>query len=59
LAADNGLGYILLAFRAESAHEIDDKAYHQNQANPAAADDRTSKVKPAAAEQQKKNQYKQ
>lgn len=49
------VGNILLGSRAESAHEIDDKAYHQNQANPAAADDRTSKVKPAAAEQKKKN----
>ena len=48
-------GDIPLAFRAESAHQIDDKAYGQNQANPAAAEDRTSKVKPAAAEQQKKN----
>jgi hypothetical protein len=44
-------GDILLTFRAESAHEKDDKAYQQNQANPAAADGRTSKVKPAAAEQ--------
>jgi hypothetical protein len=42
---------ILLAFRAESAQEIDDKAYHQNQAKPAAADDGTTKVKPAATEQ--------
>jgi hypothetical protein len=48
---------ILLAFRAESAREIDDKAYQQNQANPAAADSRTSKIKPAAAEQKKKNKY--
>jgi hypothetical protein len=46
---------ILWAFRAESAHEIDDKAYRQNQANPAAADDGTAKVKPAAAEQEKQN----
>jgi hypothetical protein len=53
------LGDIPLAFGTKSAHEIDDKANHQKQANPAAADDRTSKVKPAAAEQQKKNQYKQ
>ncbi|MGD0207997.1 MAG: hypothetical protein ABSC89_10365 [Verrucomicrobiota bacterium] len=46
---------ILWAFRAESAHEIDNKAYRQKQANPAAADDGTSKVKPAAAEQEKQN----
>jgi hypothetical protein len=44
-----------LVFRAESTHEIDDKAYHQNQANPTAADDRTSKVKSAAAEEKQKN----
>ncbi len=43
----------LWAFRAESAHEIDDQAYRQNQAKPAAADDGTAKVKPAAAEQEK------
>jgi hypothetical protein len=42
---------------AESAHHIDDKAYHQNQAKPAAADGRTSKVKPAATEQEKQNNY--
>lgn len=48
----------LLASRAaESAHHIDDKAYHQNQAKPAAADGRTSKVKPAATEQEKQNNY--
>jgi hypothetical protein len=46
---------ILLTFCAESAHGIDDKAYHQNQPKPSAADDGTSKVKPAAAEQKKKN----
>jgi hypothetical protein len=49
-------GDILLRFRAaESAHEIDDKAYHQNQTNPAAADRRAPKVKPAPTAQQKKN----
>ena len=53
-ATDRGRA-ILWAFRAESAHEIDDKAYRQKQANPAAADDGTSKVKPAAAEQEKQN----
>jgi hypothetical protein len=45
----------LRAPRTESAHEIDDKAYHQNQTNPAAADSRAPKVKPAPTEQQKKN----
>jgi DNA-binding transcriptional regulator of glucitol operon len=46
------------AFRgAESAHEIDDKAYQQNQADPAAANDGTTKVKPAAAEQEKQNHH--
>ena len=34
---------------AESAREIDDKAYQQNQAKPA-ADDGATKVKSAAAE---------
>jgi hypothetical protein len=50
------VGDILLGSRAESAHEIDDEAYHQNQANPAATDDRTSEIEPAAAEQKKKNE---
>jgi hypothetical protein len=54
-AGEGGRRAILWAFRAESAHEIDDKAYRQNQAKPAAADDGTAKVKPAAAEQEKKN----
>jgi hypothetical protein len=35
---------------AESACEIDDKAYQQNQPKAAAADDGTTKVKSAAAE---------
>ena len=49
---------ILSAFRgAESAHEKDDKAYQQNQAKPAAADDGATKVKPAAAEQEKQNHH--
>jgi hypothetical protein len=48
-------GNIPLAFRAESAHEIDDKGYQQDQANAAAADEGTSKVKPAATEQEEKN----
>ena len=41
--------------RAESAQEIDGEAYQQNQTKPAAADDGAAKVKPAAAEQEKKN----
>ena len=45
-----------LGFRAaESAHDIDDKADQQNQAKPSAADNRATKVKPAAAEQEKQN----
>jgi hypothetical protein len=47
----------LWAFRAESAQEINNQAYRENQAKPAAADDRTAKVKPAAAEQEKTNKY--
>lgn len=50
------MGDILLVSRAESAHDIDDKADHQNQANTAAADDRTAKIKSAAAEQKQKNE---
>lgn len=46
---------MLSALRAESAHEIDNKGYHQNKANPAAADNRATKVKPAAAEQKNEN----
>jgi hypothetical protein len=44
-----------VTFSAESAHEIDDKAYRQNQTNPTAAENRSSPVKSAPAEQQKKN----
>ena len=47
----------LWASRAESAQEKDDKAYRQNQAKPTAADDGTTKVKPAAAEQEKQNNH--
>jgi hypothetical protein len=48
----------LLAFRAaKSAHEIDDEADQQNQAKPAAADNGTSKVKSAAAEQEKQDNH--
>jgi len=47
---------ILLAFRgAESTREKDDKAYQQNQAKPAAADDGTAKIKPTTTEQEKQN----
>jgi hypothetical protein len=38
-------------FRAKSTHAIDDQADHQNQAKSAAANDRSTKVKPTAAEQ--------
>jgi hypothetical protein len=44
-----------LISRAESAHEINNDAYQQYQADPAAADGRPAKVKSAAAEQKKKN----
>jgi hypothetical protein len=54
-----GCNPTLLTFRAaESAHAIDNKAYEQNQAQPAAADDRTAKVKPTATEQEKQNNHK-
>jgi hypothetical protein len=47
----------LLTFQtAESAREINDKAYQQYQANSAAADDGTAKIKPTTAEQNKENQ---
>jgi len=48
----------LSTFRAKSAHAINDEADYQKQANPAATDDRPAKVKPAAAEHKKKNNYK-
>ena len=54
-AAINPCAPGLLVSRAESAQEIDNEAYHQNQAKPAAANDGTAKVKPAAAEQEKKD----
>ena len=47
----------LLTFLTEPAHEVDDEAYQQNQAKPAAADDGTAKVKSAAAEQEKQNNH--
>jgi hypothetical protein len=47
----------LWAAGAESAHDKDDQANQQNQAKPAAADDRPAKVKSAAAKQEEKNQH--
>ena len=50
----------LSTFRAaESAHEINDQTDQQNQAKPAATDDGTAKVKPAAAKQEKQNNQEQ
>jgi hypothetical protein len=50
--------YVPSVFRgAESARKKDDKTYQQNQAKPATADDRTAKIKPAAAEQKKQNNH--
>jgi len=37
-----------LTFRAESAHDINDQANHEDQANPAAADGGSPKVKATA-----------
>jgi hypothetical protein len=45
----------LSVFCAESAEAIDDQAYQQNQAKPAATDDGTAKIKTAATEQEKQN----
>jgi len=42
--------------RAEAAHDVNDKANQHDQADPAAADVRTAKVKSAAAEQKAKYQ---
>jgi hypothetical protein len=45
---------LLLVFRTtESACEIDDKAYQQDQADSATADGGTAEVKSAAAKQKK------
>jgi hypothetical protein len=49
----------LLVAPTKSAHQIDDKADQQNQANPSSADDGPSKVKTAAAEQDEKDHYKE
>ena len=43
----------------ESAHKIYYKAYHQNQAEAAAADGGPSKVKTASAEHEKQNKDKE
>jgi hypothetical protein len=45
LSANRADWLIRLAFCAESAHDKDDHAYQQNQANPAAADGGTTKSK--------------
>jgi hypothetical protein len=51
---------VLLAFRgAEPTHDPDDKAYQQNQAKAAASDHGATKIKPAAAEQEKENYHEQ
>jgi hypothetical protein len=47
----------LRVLRAECAQEIGNQAYRQNQAKPAATNDGTAKVKPAAAEQEKQYNY--
>jgi hypothetical protein len=49
----------LRAPRTESTQKIYDKAYHQNQAEAAAADGGPSKVKTAAAEHEKQNKDKE
>ena len=48
---------MLWTFRAESPGEKDDKAYQQNQAKPATADDGAAKVKPATSKQEEKNNH--
>ena len=51
-------GFIVLGSRTKSAHQKDDKADQQNQANPSSADEGPSNVKTAAAEQNKKDKDK-
>jgi len=46
-----------LRFRAKSAHEKDNQADQQDQAEATAADGRTANIKTAAAEQEKKDNY--
>ena len=48
-----------MGFLCGIRQEINDQAYRQNQANPAAANDGAAKVKSAAAEQENENQYEQ
>ena len=45
--------------RAEPAHHKNDQANQQNEANASSANDGTTKVKTAAAEQEKQNKYEQ
>jgi hypothetical protein len=42
---------------AKSAHEIDDEADQQNQAEAAAADDRATEVKSTSAEKEKQDEH--
>ena len=48
---------IRLAVSAQSANEIDDDTYQQNQTKPSSADGGATKIKTAAAEHKKKNKY--
>jgi hypothetical protein len=54
-AASHDDRLIRSAFRAESAHDPEDQADHQQQTKHAAADGGPAKVKPAAAEQKQQN----
>jgi hypothetical protein len=47
--------FIRSDFPAEAAQAEYDQAYHQNEADSAAAKDGTAKIKPAAAEQKQKD----
>jgi len=48
---------IRLVIRAESAHQIDDKTYQQNQTKSSPSDHGATEVKTASAKQKKKNKY--
>ena len=50
---------IWLVSRAQSAHEIDDNAYQQNETQPSSANGWTPKVETAATEQKKQDEYNQ
>ena len=52
LIGNSRLATVGSAFPAKAPHHIDDKADHQNEAEPAAADGWSTKVKTAAAEQE-------